>query len=168
MRFYGLALVSSAVVLGACGGGEKATKDTTAAAPTATTPTATPTPAPASGVAALPATGPTHTVKMIGDATGYRFDPKDITIKSGDAIDFVVTGTIGPHNVSFDPATIPAESKAQLEANMKDAISELQGPLLMNPPEHYVLSFAGIKPGKYPFHCTPHQAMGMQGTITVQ
>jgi plastocyanin len=31
-----------------------------------------------------------------------------------------------------------------------------------------VLSFAGIKPGKYPYHCTPHLAMGMKGEITVE
>jgi plastocyanin len=116
----------------------------------------------------MPATGKTHTVKMIGDAQGYRFDPANITIKAGDAIDFVVAGTIGPHNVAFDPATVPADSKAQLNANMIGAISELSSPLLMNPPEHYVLSFAGIKPGKYPYHCTPHLAMGMKGEITVE
>lgn len=168
MRFYGKALIASAVVLGACGGGDKA-KDTTAAAPapTATTPTTT-TPATTSGLAPVAATGATHTIKMIGDAQGYRFDPKDITIKSGDAINFVVEGTVGPHNVAFDPATIPAESKDQLNANMTGAISELSSPLLMNAGEKYLLSFGGIKPGKYPFHCTPHLAMGMTGTITVQ
>jgi len=25
-----------------------------------------------------------------------------------------------------------------------------------------------VKPGQYPFHCTPHLAMNMKGTITVQ
>jgi plastocyanin len=167
MRFHGSALLVSAVVLGACSGGGDKAKDTTSAtpAPAATTPAAAPA---TGGLAAMPATGATHTVKMIGDAQGYRFDPANITIKAGDAIDFVVAGTIGPHNVAFDPATIPADSKAQLDANMTSKISELSSPLLMNAPEHYVLSFAGIKPGKYPFHCTPHLQMGMKGEITVQ
>ena len=165
MRLYRLALVTSAAVLGGCGGGDK-TKDTTSTTP-ATTPAAT-TPAPTTGAAAAaPITGQMHEVKMIGDAQGYRFDPKDITVKPGDGIRFTVVGG-GPHNVAFDPATVPADSKNQLNANMTGQLSELSSPMLMNPGEKYELSFGNIKPGKYPFHCTPHLAMGMTGTVTVQ
>ena len=165
MRFYGLALLASAAMLGACGGGDKA-KDTTATTPAATTPAAAPAPA-AGALAAMPATGATHEVKMVGDDKGYRFEPANITVKVGDAIKFImVTG--GPHNVAFDPATVPADSKAQLDANMDQKISELSSPMLMNPNEAYTISFAGVKPGQYPFHCTPHLAMGMKGVITVQ
>ena len=169
MRFYGLALLASAAVLGACGGGENKGADTTAATtPPAAAPGAPAAGAPAAGAAAkVPATGETHTVKMIGDDKGYRFEPADITIKSGDAIDFVMISG-GPHNVAFDPATVPADSNYQLDANMDNKISELSSPMLMNPNEHYVISFGGVKPGKYDFHCTPHLAMGMKGTITVQ
>jgi plastocyanin len=74
----------------------------------------------------------------------------------------------GPHNIAFDPATIPADSKDQLNANMPQAMSELSSPMLMNPNEAYTISFANVKPGKYPFHCTPHLAMNMKGTVTVQ
>jgi len=169
MRFLGFALVSSAFVLGACGGGEKAA-DTTAAATPATTDTAataaTTTPAaPAGAPAAI--TGKTHEVKMIGDDKGYRFDPADITIKAGDGIKFIMVSG-GPHNVAFDPATIPADVKSQLMANMPNQQAELSSPLFMNPNEAYTISFANIKPGSYPYHCTPHLAMGMKGTITVQ
>lgn len=176
MRFIRLALVASAVVLGACSGGENKSPDT--AAPAATTPSATstdttaaaatPAPGAATGTATeQPATGQTVEVKMIGDAQGYRFEPKDITIKQGDAVKWtMVTG--GPHNVAFDVAQIPADAKAQLSANMKGQIAELSSPMLMNPNETYTISFAGVKPGKYPYHCTPHLAMGMTGTITVQ
>ena len=167
MRFYGLALLASAALLGACGGGENKPKDTTANAPaSAAAPAATPAPA-AGALAKIAATGKTHEVKMIGDDKGYRFEPADLTIKAGDAIKFVmVTG--GPHNVSFDPSTIPADSKAQLDANMDSKIAELTSPTLMNPNEEYIVSFGGIKPGKYEYHCTPHLAMNMKGTITVQ
>jgi plastocyanin len=172
MRFYGLALLASAAVLGACGGGENKAADTTKAAPT-TTP-ATPAPgapaagAPAAGAKApMPATGDTVTVKMISDDKGYRFDPANITIKSGQAVKWVMISG-GPHNVAFDPATIPADSKDQLNANMIGQMSELSSPLVMNPNESITISFAGIKPGTYPYHCTPHLAMGMKGTITVQ
>ncbi|HXT18116.1 MAG TPA: plastocyanin/azurin family copper-binding protein [Gemmatimonadaceae bacterium] len=170
MRFYAMALVASAAVLGACGGGDKS-KDTTAAATPAPAASATPAPgaaAPAGTVAKVPATGATVDVKMIGDDKGYRFEPNDIKIKSGDAVRFTMVSG-GPHNVSFDPATITdAASKAQLDANMDSKMSELASPMLMNPNEQYTISFGGVKPGVYPFHCTPHLAMGMKGTITVQ
>lgn len=168
MRFYPLALLASAAVVGACGGGEKKAPDTAGApAPAATTPAAT-TQAPAAGtVAKVPATGATHEVKLIGDDKGYRFEPAELTIKSGDAVKFVMVSG-GPHNVAFDPAAVPADSKAQLDANMDNKVSELSSPLLMNPNEEYVISFGGVKPGKYDFHCTPHLAMGMKGSITVQ
>ena len=168
MRFYGLALLASAAVLGACGGGENKAADTTKAPPASAAPSTPAAAAPAAGaVAPVAATGATHEIKMIGDDKGYRFDPANITIKSGDAVKFtVVTG--GPHNVAFDPATVPADSKAQLDANMDQKMSELSSPMLMNPNESYTISFGGVRPGVYPFHCTPHLAMGMKGTITVQ
>ena len=169
MRFYGLALLTSAAVVGACGGGEKKAADTSSAsAPAAATTPAATTPAPAAGaVAKVPATGATHEVKMIGDEKGYRFEPADLTIKSGDAVKFVMVSG-GPHSVSFDPAAVPADSKAQLDANMDNKMAELSSPTLMNPNEEYVISFGGVKPGKYDFHCTPHLAMGMKGSVTVQ
>jgi len=180
MRFYGLALAASAVVLGACAGGDKGTADTTAVAtdtstaaaaattapPAATAPGAA---APAAGAVAMaPVTGTVHEIKMIGDAKGYRFEPATVTAKPGDGVKFTVVSG-GPHNVAFDPATIPAESKAQLDANMgPDKMGELSSALKMNPGESVTVSLGNIKPGNYPFHCTPHLALGMKGQITVQ
>jgi plastocyanin len=170
MRFLGLLVVSSAVVLGACsGGGEKAADTGAAAAPAKTDTAAAPaasTPAPAGATA--PITGQTHEVKMVGDEKGYRFEPADITVKAGDGIKFTMVSG-GPHNVAFDPATIPADVKPQLLANMgPNQMGELSSQLLSNANESYTISFANIKPGQYPYHCTPHLAMGMKGTITVQ
>ena len=168
MRFLGFAFVSSAIVLGACSGGGEKKADSAAAPAPAATDTAAPaatTAAPAGAMA--PITGQTIEVKMVGDDKGYRFEPADIKLKAGDGIKFVlVTG--GPHNIAFDPATIPADVKPQLSANMKDQQGELSSPLLMNPNDAYTISFANVKPGTYPFHCTPHLAMGMKGTVTVQ
>jgi plastocyanin len=104
---------------------------------------------------------------MIGDDKGYRFDPATLTIKEGDAVNFIMVSG-GPHEVSFDPTTIPAAGKAQLDANMPQKMSEMSSPMLMNPNESYTISFAGVAPGDYPFHCTPHLAMNMKGVITVQ
>ena len=169
MRFLGFVVVSGAIALGACGGGGEKADTTTAAAktdtaaPAATTPA---TPAAPAGAAA-PITGQTHEVKMVGDDKGYRFEPADIKVKAGDGIKFIMVSG-GPHNVAFDPATIPADVKPQLSANMPNQQGELSSPLFTNPNEAYTISFANIKPGTYPFHCTPHLAMGMKGTVTVE
>jgi plastocyanin len=174
MRFYGIALLASTVVLGACGG-EKAATDTAAAnaaaasatTPAATTPAATtPAPAAAGAVAAAPATGKTIEVKMIGDASGYKFVPADLTVKQGDAVKFIMVSG-GPHNVAFQNITDPT-AKAQLDANMSGAkMGELSSPMLMQPNEAYTISFANVPAGKYDYTCTPHAAMNMKGIITV-
>ena len=175
MRAYGLTLVASAILLGACsGGGEKtdanaAAGDTAnvAVAPTPTTDAAAPAGGAAATGTAAAITGTTHTVNMIGDEKGYRYEPANITVKAGDGIKFVnVSG--GPHNTAFDPAEVPADVKAQLSANMPNQMSELNGPLLVNPNEEYTISFANVKAGSYKYHCTPHLAMNMTGVITVQ
>lgn len=163
MRFYGLTLVASAIVLGACGGGAADTANNTAseAAPAAEAPAA----APAGAVAAAPITGTVHEVKMIGDAQGYRFEPADLTIKQGDGIKFVfVSG--GPHNVAF-PNT-PADVRAQLDANIPEKMGELSSKMMLNPGEEVTVSFGNIPAGKYDYDCTPHVAMGMKGVITVE
>ena len=198
MQLIGRALLASAFVLGACAGGEKkaGTADTTAAAGGATTSAATtpaPSPAPtnttaagatggatgatggAAGAtsktgaagAAAPITGKTHEVKMVGDEKGYRFEPASITIKQGDGVKWVMVSG-GPHNVSFDPNGIPAGAKDKLAANMPNQMSPLSSNFFMNPNESYTVSFAGLPKGTYNYFCTPHLAMGMKGTVTVQ
>lgn len=163
MRYLGSALVASAIVLGACGGSEKpAEQAAPAAAPAATTAA----PAAAAGTAS-PITGKTIEVKMIGDGKGYRFDPANVTVKAGDGIKFVSVSGF-PHNVAFDPATLPADVKGQLDANFgSDRMAELSSNLKMGAGDAFTLSLGAIKPGKYEFHCTPHTAMNMKGTITV-
>ena len=174
MRFYGFAVAVGAIALGACAGGEKQPSDTThVAVDTSTSSVSTTTnttSAPATGGAATmaPITGTTHEVKMIGDAKGYRFEPANITVKQGDGIKFVVASG-GPHNVAFDPATVPADVKAQLDANMgTDKMGELSSNMKMNAGDAVTISFANIKPGQYPYHCVPHLALNMKGVITVQ
>jgi len=165
MRFYGLALLAGAAMLGACSKGEQKAADST---PAAVTPAPTTGAAPAPGaVAKVEATGADHEVKMVGDDKGYRFEPADLTIKSGDKVTFTMVSG-GPHNVAFDPNTTPAAGKAQLDANMDGKLAELSSPMLQNPNEKYTISFGGVAPGQYPYHCTPHLAMNMKGTITVQ
>lgn len=166
MRFLGIAMVAGAAIMfGACGGGDTATTDSAASATPAAADAAAPAAAPAA--AGAPITGATHEVKMIGDEKGYRFEPADITIKAGDGITFTMVSG-GPHNVAFDPATLPEAVKTALLANMPEQMGELSGKMLLNPGETYTISFAGVPAGTYDYVCTPHLAMNMKGKITVQ
>jgi len=165
MRFNGMMLVAAVAVLGACGGGENKGTDTGMAAPAAGATTAATPSTPATGAPAAPVTGTVHEVKMLGDDKGYRYEPADITIKAGDAIKWVMVSG-GPHNVTFQ--NVPADVRAQLSANMPNQMSDLSSPMLLNANETYQISFAGVKPGKYEYICTPHMATGMKGTVTVQ
>jgi plastocyanin len=161
MRFNGIALAAAVLAMSACGGGDKAGSDTTAAPAAGATGS---TGAPAAGAPAA-ITGTTHEVKMLGDEKGYRFEPVDLTVKAGDGVTWtMVSGQ--PHNVVFQ--NVPADAKAQLSANMPNQLTELGSPMLLNANEKYTMSFAGVKPGKYDYMCQPHLANNMRGSITVQ
>jgi len=161
MRFKGLMLVAAFAALGACGGGDagSAANDTAAsgAAPAGGATSA-------AGTAAT-VTGTVHEVQMLGDETGYRYDPVDLTVKQGDGVKWImVSGP--PHNVSFQ--NVAANAKAQLSANMPNQLMDLSSPMMMQPNEEYQMSFANVPPGKYDYVCTPHLANNMRGSITVQ
>jgi len=173
MRFYGFAVAVGVLSLGACAGGEKKPSDTThvavdtSATPATTTGAVTITPGGGAPTMA-PITGTTKTVNMVGDAKGYRFEPANFTVKQGDGVKFVVVSG-PPHNVAFDPAGIPVDVRAQLDANMgTDKMGELSSNMKMTPGESITISFGNIKPGQYPYNCTPHLALNMKGVITVQ
>ena len=157
------ALIGLAAIVSACGGDNQqaaGTMDTAAVAVN--------TPAPAAGTAtAAPITGTTHEVRMVGDASGYRYEPANLTIKAGDGIRFINVNGF-PHDITFDPNTIPAAGRAQLTANMPNQRAELTSQLFTQPDETLTISFANVAPGNYPFFCTPHIAMGMRGSVTVE
>ncbi|MBC7789542.1 MAG: hypothetical protein H7Z74_06330 [Anaerolineae bacterium] len=172
MRFKALALMASVLVLGACAGGDKIDSDSTAAMGTdsAAMPAMADTMA---GGATMPATGTTHEVQMVLEGSSYKYVPAELTVKTGDQIKFInVSG--GPHNVAFKEADVPAAVVAQLDANMPATVGAMQkmgkmnGPLVTEPNGTYTISFTGIAAGKYPYVCTPHEALGMKGIITVQ
>lgn len=168
MKLSIIAGLASGVMIAACGGDKNGGADSAAAKQTPAAATATSAGAATDGESAAPITGQTIEVKMLQDAQGnYRFDPASLTIKTGDGVKFIMVSG-GPHNVAFDPSQIPAAAKAQLSANMQQQVSELSSPMMMNPNETYTISFGKIPPGKYLYHCTPHLALGMLGTITVQ
>jgi plastocyanin len=167
MQSFGRVLLASAFVLSACAGGDTPGDTTAAAAPESAGTTS------AAPAAAAPAvTGATHEVQMTFENGVYKFVPDKITVKAGDAIKFInVSG--GPHNVHFKDEDTPDDMESIIARNMPaeaagaQKLGPMSGPLLTQPNETYTVSFADIKPGDYPFVCTPHEALGMKGTVTV-
>ena len=167
MKISRILIGAAGLIALACGGADNtntaaATGDTAAAA-AATTPAATP----ATAGTLAPITGTTHEVRMVFENNEYKFVPANITVKAGDGIRWIMVSG-APHNVAFDPATVPAAAKSQLMANMPNQISELSGPMKINANETYTISFANVPAGTYNYHCTPHLAMNMRGVITVE
>lgn len=161
MRVFGFALLSGVTFVMACGGGEtqSATGETAA--------TVTPAVTPAAPATLSPITGTIHVVNMVGDNSGYRYEPTTITAKPGDGIRFVMK-TLGPHNVAFDAADVPADQKAQLWANMGENSMDGLSPMLITESDEWTLSLGNLAAGTYKFFCTPHLAMNMRGEIIVE
>lgn len=63
---------------------------------------------------------------MTGTATTFFFEPKELTIKQGDKVKWVMTAA-GPHNVSFASAAFPDKTKIPDGAKVK---LEAQGALV--------------------------------------
>ena len=158
MRVTSLA-AGFAILVAACGGGEQKAgeeQQTTATPAQQETPAA----APASG-------GTTHTVNMVLEGSAYKYVPEQLTIKSGDVVNFVnVSG--GPHNVSFWADSIPAGAADPLKAGMPDQMAPLEGQLITEPNGVYTINFANAPAGEYKYYCLPHLALGMKAKLTVQ
>ena len=122
---------------------------------------------PAAADAAAQPTGPVVEVNMTGAGTVFKFEPAVITVPVGGTARFInVSG--GPHNVAFYPDSIPAGAADLLNAAMANRMDNLSGPFLINPNDRYDISFAGLPAGVYKGNCTPHLALGMKFTLTVQ
>lgn len=97
-------------------------------------------------------------VKMVEkSATRFAFEPATVTVAPGQTIRFVQEG-IQPHNVEFrDPPS---------GASLDDILT---GPFLVQRGQTYdVIVDDRFTEGTYPYVCTPHEAMGMKGTIVVE
>jgi plastocyanin len=164
MQFKGLALVASALMFAACGGGS----DAAPAGDATPAPAADAAAAPATPAAGVPATGTVHEIKMLGDDKGFRFEPANITIKQGDAVKFVAVSGF-PHNVAFDAGTLSADVKAAINAALGSArMADLSSNMYLAENEGFTMSFSNIPAGVYNINCTPHLAMNMKAVITVQ
>lgn len=140
-----------AVVLAACGGGDKSGVEPADSGATAMAPVET--------------SGTTHVVDMVMEGTAYKFVPADLTIKTGDVV--VFKGISGAaHNVVFWKDSLPAGAEAVLTAAMSDGSAPLSSKMVVDG-DSAVVSFAGAPTGRYPLYCLPHLAMGMTGSITI-
>lgn len=120
------------------------------------------------GIPSQPVRGTTHTVRMLLDGEGFRFEPAYLTVQEGDGVEFRMISGV-PHNVTFDEAFIPAGARAQLAANLAVIGSrELAAPVVTALDSTYVVSTSGLPRGDYLFFCAPHRSLNMHGVITVR
>ena len=95
-----------------------------------------------------------YTIKEVSDPSSkqpYFFEPSSLTIQLGDTVTFVNTQK-DMHNVMFD--VVPK------------ALDEM----IMGPDqekEGSKWSYTFTVPGTYHYHCHPHEALGMNGTLIV-
>lgn len=88
--------------------------------------------------------------------TEFSFGPTEIIVRRGMTLRFLMTGNV-PHNIQFKD---PPEG-ARL-GNL------MMGPFLIQAGQTYdVVIDDRFVDGLYPVVCTPHELMGMKGTITV-
>lgn len=112
--------------------------------------------------------GTLHTVRMVLDDEGFRFDPAYLTVTEGDGVQFRMISGV-PHNVSFDDRFIPRGSRAQLAANLAlVGARDLAAPVVTVLDSAYVVSTSGLPHGEYLFYCAPHLSLNMHGVITVR
>lgn len=107
------------------------------------------------------ASAETYQVKLGTDKGLLQFQPKSLTIKPGDTIEWV-NNKVPPHNVVFDKAKNPTK-----DADLAKTLSHTK--LLLNPGQSQTTTFPADAPvGDYTFYCAPHRGAGMVGKITVQ
>ncbi|NJK35609.1 MAG: plastocyanin [Oscillatoriales cyanobacterium SM2_2_1] len=94
-----------------------------------------------------PASADTFTVKMGSDSGQLIFEPKVLTIKPGDSVQWVNNKAF-PHNVVFESGPDLSHKK-----------------LMMKPKQAVESTFT--EPGEYSYYCSPHRGAGMVGRIIV-
>ena len=86
-----------------------------------------------------------HTITV--DGTNLRFYPDSLTINEGDTVKFMWGGEILPHN-SVEENGVFDSGEPEREVD-------------------YSYTFGFDQAGSYNYFCEPHQAVGMDGVITV-
>ncbi len=100
------------------------------------------------------ATAKNYTIKEVSDPTGkkpYYFEPDSLTIQPGDTVIFL-NSQDDMHNVMFD--VVPKAVDAMI-----------MGPDQTKKGSTWSYTFTVA--GSYHFHCHPHEALGMKGSLIV-
>ncbi len=148
----------------ACGGGEQAAEQSSQAAmqPCQPNPCA---------AAAPMGTGTVHEVQMLlTDDGSYVYRPATLTIKVGDTVRWINVNGF-PHNVAWYDGQIPAGAKdylTKIYQTKQGNIGPLSSSLMTQPNQTFEIVFAGAPTGTYNYYCTPHEALGMKATLTIQ
>ena len=107
------------------------------------------------------ASAETYTIKLGTDRGLLEFQPKKLTVKAGDTIEWK-NNKVPPHNVVFD-----AEKNPTKNAALAKSLSHKK--LLMSPGQKVTTVIpADATPGSYTFYCEPHRGAGMVGKIIVE
>lgn len=107
------------------------------------------------------ASAETYTIKLGTDRGLLQFQPKKITVKAGDTIEWK-NNKVPPHNVVFDAKKNPTKNAA-----LAKSLSHKK--LLMSPGQTETTVIpVDAAPGSYTFYCEPHRGAGMVGQIIVE
>ncbi|MBC7460561.1 MAG: cupredoxin domain-containing protein [Thermoleophilia bacterium] len=151
-RTFGwLAIVAAlALVAAGCGSSDNSTSNSSNTMTTATTPTATTTetmaPAPAATDAAA---GGALVLKV--DPGKLKFDKETLTAPAGKVTISLTNTENVQHNVALKDASGAVLKEGALVGDA--GVS--------------TITLDNLKPGTYEYYCTPHESIGMKGTLTV-
>ncbi|MDB9310676.1 plastocyanin [Aphanizomenon sp. CS-733/32] len=107
------------------------------------------------------ASAETYQVKLGTDKGLLQFQPKKLTVKPGDTIEWK-NNKVPPHNVVFD-----AKKNPNKDAALAKSLSHKK--LLLSPGQTKTTVIpADAAPGAYTFYCEPHRGAGMVGQIIVE
>jgi plastocyanin len=107
------------------------------------------------------ASAETYPIKLGTDRGLLQFEPKKLTVKAGDTIEWK-NNKVPPHNVVFDAKKNPTKNAA-----LAKSLSHKK--LLMSPGQKVTTVIpADATPGSYTFYCEPHRGAGMVGKIIVE
>lgn len=109
------------------------------------------------GVGGARAEDPAVVVKMNDMPTA--FEPKEVTVKVGDTVQWKNVGN-SVHHASSDPTMAMKSGEASTPPGAKAFDSGF-----LRPGDTY--SFKFLQPGVYNYVCAPHETSGMIGKVTV-
>lgn len=97
-------------------------------------------------------------VRMVDKSpTEFVFEPESVTVRPGQTVRFVQKGAM-PHNVEFRETP-----------DGTDLGTSAMGPFLLSLGDTYDVEIDDrFAPGIHKYVCTPHELLGMVGSITVE